>query len=228
MTALIETPTIANYRRVLNAMDCDLFNDFNYISVHNTNDAERRDDGTIIIKGDRYDDELVVIHRDEYGDGLAIFVARGTTQPGAGVREQPYDGTEGAGTIAPGFYQAQLEYGKWGEFDALRQRQGKHYWVYRDPNHDQDLDLAIATIGKGYGFETHRRRGSRVEVKRSYGGCQGTLHEKDFERLLELFRIYNTGPICSHFVLFSHWLYSPTEQVRSEWLRIKAHIEGLV
>lgn len=221
---------VENFARVLRAaFGRELFADFNYISVHKTTgpNASVYTDGSIQIRGDQYDDELVAIYKDEYGDGLACSVWRGTTQPGAGVREIPYDGTDGAGTIVPGFYQSILKLDKWGEFDALLQRSDVPYYVFRDHNTDSNLDLDLSTIGKGYGFQTHRRRGSRTEIKRSFGGCQGTLHEKDFEELIRLFREKNNGEICSHAVIYSHWLQSSSDHIRQEMDRIRQAVQTL-
>lgn len=220
--------TVENIARVIRAaFGRELFSDFNYVSIHKTtgDSVTRYADGSIQVRGDQYDDELCAVYRDEYGDGLACSVWRGTTQPGAGVREQPYNGTEGAGTIVPGFYQSILKLDKWGEFDALLQRDGVPYWVFRDANTDSNLDLDLSTVGKGYGFQTHRRRGSRTEIKRSFGGCQGTLHEADFEEFLRLFREKNSGEICSHYVIYSHWLQRSDELIQQDMALINQAVE---
>jgi len=214
----VTTATIDNFNRVAEIMGRSLFDDFNYISVHRTEgpNVERHDNGTIIIKGDLYDDEIVCIHRDSYDLGLAFKSWRGVTQPGAGVRSRPYNGTDGAGTLAPGFYRRQLAFGKWGNYDALIQQQTPYY-VFRDPNRDEILDLVVETIGHGWGFQTHRRRGDRTHVKRSFGGCQGTLIEADFEAFINLFKTCNPIQECSHWVIYSHWLRASNEQIKEEF-----------
>lgn len=226
MTQLLRTPLIRWYERVLNLMGYQLFDDCNLITVHNTHDAQFHENGDITLFGDRYDDEIVWIYGDRYkrGGGSIGMVAEvfpGTSQPGKGVLEEYYQGTNGAGTIAPGRYPTILTPDKWGDFDALLQREGRYYYVFRDGDKNDSNTLSIASVERGSGFQYHRRRGDREHVKRSFGGCRGTLQEAHFERSLEIHRRYNSGPNISETVIYSHWLNAPDEQVAAEWNALK-------
>lgn len=227
---LIYPMNLDNLPAVLEIMGGGLKADFTLGGIRNTQQrvgstARFGDDG-IEIADEYYNDTILTARNNKYDTGIKLKPYQATTDTGKHVRQHPYKGTSGTGAIVPGLYPLIYGEGKHGDYPALIQRPDVPFYVYRDSDQDDTLELSNSTIEKGYGFNCHRRRGDRVLVGQASGGCQVPLVENDFEELIHDFRTWNKGQYCSYFLINSHWL-NDLNAAEKEWAAIQEAISQL-
>jgi hypothetical protein len=134
---------------------------------------------------------------NSFNDVLAVLFSSGknqnivllpmTSDPGVYYRENPIN-DDGTAVLVPGHYRSCWQSGMHrGQYPALVQV--GNVAVYRDNNHDQNIDTNDASIQRGlFGINLHRSAKDYIssQVDRWSAGCQVLADPDDFGVLMAL------------------------------------------
>jgi len=132
-----------------------------------------------------FNDVLVVLYEIDGKQEFHVF--KMTTDPGIYYRETPIN-VNGTAVLVPGHYKSCWKVGAHrGQYYALVQR--GEMAVYRDNNHDKNLDKDSDSIETGlFGINLHRanKNQSSLQVDKWSAGCQVMSDPDDFDFVMGL------------------------------------------
>lgn len=132
-----------------------------------------------------FNDVLVVLYEVDKKQHMHVFPM--TTDPGVYYRENPLN-VDGAAVLVPGHYKGCWKLGAHrGQYRALVQ--AGDMAVYRDNNHDSEIDVDLDSVEIGlFGINLHRanKNQSSLQVDKWSAGCQVLSDPIDFDLVMAL------------------------------------------